>query len=114
MGRPPYEPNESDRKKLVQMRITGATAENIGDALGICKSILYRHYKKELDTAKLQAVANVGGALYTKAMNGDTTCMIFYLKTQGRWRETDQLAEASDEAPSIQFVFQPQPEIKKK
>ena len=38
-------------------------------------------YKK----AKIQAKAMVGGSLMKKALAGDTTAAIFYMKTQGGW-----------------------------
>ena len=38
-------------------------------------------YKK----AKIQAKAMVGGSLIKKALAGDTTAAIFYMKTQGGW-----------------------------
>jgi len=40
-----------------------------------------RIYKK----AKIQAKAMVGGSLMKKALAGDTTAAIFYMKTQGGW-----------------------------
>ena len=40
-----------------------------------------RIYKK----AKIQAKAMVGGSLMKKALAGDTTAAIFYMKTQGVW-----------------------------
>jgi hypothetical protein len=39
---------------------------------------------------KAKAIAHVAQGLLMKARNGDTTSSIFYLKTQGGWRETDR------------------------
>ncbi len=38
--------------------------------------------------ARDKANATIGGALFNKAKAGDTTAMIFWLKTRARWRET--------------------------
>ena len=42
-----------------------------------------RIYKK----GKAKAIGRMGGSLLQKGFNGDTTAMIFYLKTQAGWRE---------------------------
>ena len=50
--------------------------------------LLERVFREELDTGALKANAQIAGALYKKAIAGDTTAMIFWLKTRARWRET--------------------------
>jgi DNA-binding CsgD family transcriptional regulator len=44
-------------------------------------------YKK----GKARAIAHVANGLLQRARAGDTTSSIFYLKTQGGWRETSNL-----------------------
>ena len=39
----------------------------------------------------LGGIAKVAGSLVKKALNGDTTSAIFYLKTQAGWKETSDL-----------------------
>ncbi len=61
---------------------------------------LEREFRAELDTGALKANAKVAAALYAKAIGGDTTSMIFWLKTRARWRETqgiDLTINAGDE-----------------
>ena len=41
-----------------------------------------------LMTAKIKANAKIGGTLFNKAINGDTTAAIFWAKTQMGWKET--------------------------
>jgi hypothetical protein len=71
------------------------TQEQIGDVLEIATRTLKRkladdpralaRYKR----GKGQTIAAIARSLIFKALAGDTTCMIFYLKTQAGWRETD-------------------------
>jgi hypothetical protein len=63
----------------------GIPQADIAKVLGIDEKTLAKYYRFELDTAATQAVGSVGGALYTKAMNGDVTAQIFFLKCRGRW-----------------------------
>ena len=46
-------------------------------------------YKK----AKIQAKAMVGGSLMKKALAGDTTAAIFYMKTQGGWSSKSNIED---------------------
>lgn len=86
-----YEKNEEHRKLVEQMSAVGVSQEQIGLILGISVDTISRHYKDEVSTAKTKANARIAGALYQKALKGDNTCMIFWLKTQARWQETNHL-----------------------
>jgi hypothetical protein len=48
---------------------------------------LRKHYRKELDTATAKANSQVAQRLYQKCLDGDTTSMIFWMKTRGKWSE---------------------------
>ena len=87
-GRKPHEPTEAMRKTVSLHATVGRRQETIAEVLGISVDTLQRYYRSELDTSRERANAQVGGALYNKAMGGDTTAMIFWLKTRARWRET--------------------------
>jgi len=87
-GRPPHEPTEALRKTVALHATVGSRQETIAEVLGISVDTLQRYYRSELDTSREKANAQVGGALYNKAIGGDTTAMIFWLKTRARWRET--------------------------
>lgn len=88
VGRPPHVPTDATRQTVQLHGMVGTRQEIIAEILGISVDSLQRHYRKELDLARDQANASVGGALYKKAMSGDTASMIFWLKTRARWRET--------------------------
>ena len=69
----------------------------IADSLGIDGKTLTKYYREELDQALAQANASVGGALFNKATKGDTTAMIFWMKTRAGWRERQQVDHTSSD-----------------
>jgi hypothetical protein len=68
--------------------------EQIADYFGISrttfKAICCRddEVRVRYKRGKAKAIAHVANGLLQKARTGDTTSMIFYLKTQASWRET--------------------------
>jgi AcrR family transcriptional regulator len=60
--------------------------------LGVSRTTLYRFLsdkptvKQALEEAREKMIDNVESKLYSKALAGDTTAMIFFLKTQGKQR----------------------------
>jgi len=83
-------------RELVSLHATvGTTHETIAKILGIDPKTLYRHYRQELDESLAKANATIGGALFNKAKGGDTSSMIFWLKTRARWRETTHIDHSS-------------------
>lgn len=87
-GRKPHKPTDAQRQLVSLHATVGTTHETIADILGIHKETLYKYYTPELKQAREKANATIGGALFNKAKSGDTTAMIFWLKTRARWRET--------------------------
>jgi hypothetical protein len=69
--------------------MVGTDHQNIAKALGIDSKTLRKYFREELDLGLAKANAAIGGALFNKAKGGDTTAMIFWLKTRARWRETN-------------------------
>jgi hypothetical protein len=69
----------------------GLTQEQIGHVVDKSVDSLARHCRQELDAGRAEMIAKVAGNLVQKALSGDTTCAIFYLKTQAGWRETQNL-----------------------
>jgi len=88
LTKPPHEPTTITRQTVQMHTMVGTTQEHICQILAITEKTLRKHYRDELDLAKARANATIGGALYNKAKQGDTTAMIFWMKTQARWRES--------------------------
>jgi len=95
MNKPPapqsFKPTDDERVLVEQMCSVGIPQESICLIVrdGIDDKTLRKHFRRELDTAKIKANAKIGGTLFNKAVNGDTTAAIFWAKTQMGWKETN-------------------------
>ena len=87
-GRPPIGRDERIAQVVQLHTLVGTPQPTLAKILGMATETMSKYYRDELDTAKAQANAQIAGRLYKKAMDGDTTAMIFWLKTRARWRET--------------------------
>jgi len=95
-GRPPHLPNADTRKQVYELSRVGTRYEDIAEVLSISDDTLVKHYKKELKLGRIEANAIVAGTLFEKAKNGDTSSMIFWLKSRAQWKETQKHEHAGD------------------
>jgi len=105
-----FEPTDDERKLVGQMCSVGIPQEQICRVVrdGIDDKTLRKHFRKELDTAKVKANAEIGGVLFNKAINGDTTAAIFWAKTQMGWRELTSLELSGGDKPiTLQWADSP-------
>ncbi len=88
-----FVPTDEERTMVEKMASVGITQTEISKVVGdgIDDKTLRKHFRKELDTAKIKANAAVGLTLYNKALNGDTAALIWYSKAQMGWREKSHL-----------------------
>lgn len=98
-----YQRTEEDRKLVEQMAACGIPQQSIAMVIGggIAEKTLRKHFRRELDTSSTIANAKVAGTLFNKAINGDTTSAIFWLKTRAGWREKAEVVHSLDEATSL-------------
>lgn len=82
-----HKPTEETRDKISRYAAVGIPHDDISKIIGIDKKTMYKYYRDELDTAAAKANAAVGGALYNKAINGDTAAQIWWTKARLRWSE---------------------------
>lgn len=82
-------------------------AEQIADFLGIGRTTFFAILNRDEDLSerykrgKARAIGAVAQSLVTKARAGNVTAMIFFLKTQGGWRESVDLAVKQETVEDI-------------
>ena len=89
-GRPPHLPTADTRKTVYELSSVGTTYEDIAKVIGISHDTLTKYYRPELDRGRIDANAIIAGTLFKEAQNGNTSAMIFWLKTRARWKETQK------------------------
>jgi len=97
MPRHEHEPTKATREVVKLHTMVGTDQRVIADILDIDPKTLRKHYRAELDQSKAKANATIGGALFNKAKSGDTTAMIFWMKTQAGWRERQEIDHTSSD-----------------
>ena len=92
-----HRPTERDRGRVEALVAYGIPQEQIARIVGITDRTLRKHYRAELDLGTAKAVARAADTLFRLALGldakgvatrePDKTCLIFFLKTRGRWAE---------------------------
>lgn len=96
-GRPGHEPNDVTRQTVLMHVAVGTTTQDIARLLGVSLRTLKRHYREELNFGKAKANASVAGKLFNRAMNGDTTAQIFWMKASAGWSDKQQVQFSSED-----------------
>jgi hypothetical protein len=85
-------------------------ASDVPGAKHITSKTLRKHFRQELDTAAIEANAQIAGSLFQKARGGDTISMIFWLKVRAGWKEPAAEVGGIDGAPiAVEFSWADSP-----
>lgn len=104
MARPTFNPTDEQRRQVEHLAAFGIPVEQmvhlVFDKAGkaISENTLRKYFRTELETGHVKANAKIASTLFEKAAGGDTTAMIFWLKTRARWKETPQAVELTGAA----------------
>ena len=112
-GRPKWIPDELTCRKAQEMASKGLTVSQIADCLGIGESTVYDkqnefpEFLESIKRGRSLGLKEVTNKLYEKAIEGDNTCIIFFLKNRDRESWGDQYIEPIKEIPPIQIIIDP-------
>lgn len=89
-------------------------AEQIADYFGISRTTFFQILDRDEEVSVLykkgraKAIGNAARNIITASNAGNVSASIFYLKTQGGWRETQQIDHTSSDGsmatPEVQWV----------
>jgi len=109
-GRTPFQPTPEQRGTVQQLAAFGLRHADIpmfvknSQGKPISEPTLLRAFKAELATGKLKANVKVAQTLYKKALAGDTSSMIFWLKSQAGWKDTSRIEMTGSNGGPIHTV----------
>ena len=113
VGRPKFVVTKEMCDKAEAYAAQGLTQEQIAMALGIGLSTLYEkqneftEFAEAIKRGKGKGIQTITNRLYEKALEGDNTAMIFYLKTRDRENWGEQYIEPVKEIPPINISVHP-------
>lgn len=105
-----------DLNKVESLAANGLTQEQIAAALGISETTLHQRKRDSADFAaaikrgKAKGIALVTNKLMESIKGGNMTGMIFFLKTQAGWKETNVQEHTGANGTALQppvFNFNP-------
>ena len=99
-------PTDETRKLAMTLAAVGIRHEDIATKLEISADTLVKHYKRELDNGRVDANAAIGRSLYEQAKTGNTTAMIFWLKTRAGWKQTNVTELTGQDGGSLKVTWQ--------
>jgi len=107
-GGRPSKLNSLDMSEVERLGGLGLTLEEIGYVLGVTRQTIYNWKKNPkffdiLKKGKAQADGRVKQSLYQRALEGDVTAQIFWLKNRDpkNWGDKRQLDISSDDGSEV-------------
>ena len=97
-----------DLKQVESLAANGLTQEQIAAALGISESTLHKRKQENTEftaaikRGKAKGIALVTNKLMESIKGGNITGMIFFLKTQAGWKETNIQEHTGSDGKPIQ------------
>ncbi|NDC25384.1 MAG: hypothetical protein EBZ49_14825 [Proteobacteria bacterium] len=98
-----HEPTPESRKLVESSSGLGLPHESIAVLVGIDDKTLRKHYRAELDMGKAKANGQIAKTLFSKAVAGDTTSLIWWTKSQMRWSEVQKHEHTGADGGPMEF-----------
>jgi hypothetical protein len=99
-GKQPFVPTDQDRQKVERMVGFGITQDQIAKIMGIAESTLKKYFADELANGVSRVNSAVAQNLFSIATSrepGSVAAAIFWMKTRGKWRETNHHVHSGDD-----------------
>lgn len=90
-GRPEVKRSEDLARRIKSYAAVGVPAADIAKTCGMSETTLRKLYGQELETASIDATAQVAGKLFQQCMDGNVTAQIFWMKTRAKWSEKTEV-----------------------
>lgn len=103
VGRPSIELSDEQILKVEKLAESGLNCDQIANYFGIGETTFHDLKKKNeiiseaYKKGRSAGIEKATGLLWSKMLEGDTTSIIFYLKTQARWSEKNNINVTSDD-----------------
>jgi hypothetical protein len=88
MARKAFVVNEAMRENVRHLAGLGIRQDHIAKIIGCAPKTLRKRFRDDLDRGVAVAIATIANNLFAAAKSGNVPAQIFYLKTQGHWRES--------------------------
>jgi hypothetical protein len=104
-GFPAWQPTDLELGRIRGYAGCGLTFAQIAVLIGKNERTLENNADcmKAAQDGRVEVLAKIAHNVTTKAMAGDLGACYFYLKTQGRWRETDRHEHTGPDGGAIQL-----------
>lgn len=97
-----HKPTAESRKLVSELSALGIKNEDVCAMIDTSIPTLLKHYEKEIRDGRIKANAKIAQALYKKAIEGDTACLIFWAKTRLGWKEDPTTAiQINNQTPTV-------------
>jgi hypothetical protein len=87
MARKAFVVTDAMRERVRYLAGVGLPQNDLAKIIGCAPKTLRKRFRDDLDRGVAEAKATIAGYLFAAAKGGNVTAQIFYLKTQGHWRE---------------------------
>ena len=84
-GPPGFKPTDEQRKIVLNAAMNGLNHTIIGKLLGISHNTVLKYFHDEIELGQENRLVEATNILWEKVKAGDTTSLIFFLKTKGKW-----------------------------
>ena len=100
-----------DQLSQVEALASALTVEQIADYFGMGRTTFYEVMKRQPEVSeryklgRAKIIFEIGDSLISKAREGDNAAMMFYLKTQAGWKETQHIQQEVKEVKTFSDMY---------